>query len=308
MSSSEASAVRPGPLLPAVRKGRPSVVITADSGWHSGGLRQVWQYRDLLWTLSLRDVKVRYKQTAMGVAWAVLQPLSTMLIFTVLFSLLLGGGRLPSAAGVPYALSTCTGLIVWNLFAVSLSQSSVSLITNRSLVTKVYFPRLIMPAVPVVGALVDFAVGLGLLAVLVVGYPYFDRGYAFHLSWGVLTVPVFVGLAASTALAFSIWFAALSAIYHDVRYLTPFLTQCLIFVTPVFYDAERITSRLPPWARVLYGLNPLVGAVEGLRWAVLGAGEPPGGLAALSILAVAALLGGGLWYFRRMERYIADLL
>jgi lipopolysaccharide transport system permease protein len=269
------------------------VRIRPSGGWRAVDLRELWRYRELLWFLTLRDIKLRYKQTSLGVAWVVIQPLMTTLVFTVIFGNL---GKIPSD-GLPYALFVMAALLPWQLFVYALTQSSNSLVNEQRLITKVYFPRLIVPVASVLSGLVDFAVVFVLLAGLM-------AAYGVAPGWGVLAVPLLVVFAVLTALAVGLWLSALNVRYRDVRYTIPFLTQFGMFLTPVVYPA----SMVPPAYRALYGLNPMVGVVEGFRWALLGTPAPDWGLMAASVGMVGVLLTGGLLYFRRMERTFADVV
>lgn len=279
----------------------PQVEISARSGWVAIDLAELWRYRELIGFLAMRDVKVRYKQSLLGAAWAVLQPLLTMVVFSVLFGLLLGANRKPTLEGVPYAVSTYCALVPWQLFARAFSASGESVVANQRLITKVYFPRLVAPIAPLLASLVDFGLAfvvlLGLMAV-----------YGVAPSAAVLTLPIFVSLALVTALAASLWLSALNAIYRDVRHTLPFLVQTWMFVTPVVYTTESVMSGRPEWVQLLYGLNPMAGVVEGFRWALLGAASPPWAVLGTSVIVVTTLLVGGLYYFRRMERTFADLV
>jgi lipopolysaccharide transport system permease protein len=271
----------------------PVVRIRPSAGWRALDLGDLWRYHELLWFLAVRDIKLRYKQTALGVAWAVLQPLLTMAIFTMFFGIL---ARVPSD-GVPYPLFVLAALLPWQLFAYALTQSSNSLVAEQRLITKVYFPRLLVPLASVLAGLADFAVAL----VLVLGMIAY---YEVPLSWNLLAVPLLVLFALATALAVGLWLAALNVQYRDVKYTIPFLTQVWMFATPVAYPS----SLVPEAYRPLYGLNPLAGVVEGFRWALLDLGTPPTALMAVSALTVAALLVGGMFYFRRLERSFADVI
>ncbi len=273
--------------------------IQPSRAWVPLNLREVWQYRDLLILLAVRDIKVRYKQAVLGMAWAVLQPLLIMLVFNLLFGLLMGASNKPSPQGIPYAVSTLCATVPWMLFATSLSQAGNSVISERRLITKVYFPRLIVPLAPILAALVDFGIGLGLLLVVMLGY-------GLVPTMAVLVLPLFVLFAVLAALSVALWLAALNAMYRDVRYAIPMIVQCWMFVSPVIYATERL--HLPPWALAVYGLNPMVGVIEGFRWALLGAPAPSAPLLLASTSAVVVLLIGGLFYFRRMERTFADLV
>jgi lipopolysaccharide transport system permease protein len=286
-----AEAGRDGP--PPAKPAAEVVRIRPSSGWRALGLRELWRYRELLWFLALRDLKVRYKQTALGVAWAVIQPLFTMLVFSVFFGAL---AQIPSD-GIPYPLFVLVGLLPWQLFAYALTQSSNSLVAEQRVITKVYFPRLVVPLASVVSGLADLAVAFVLVLLFLVGY-----GVA--PSWNLLAVPLLVLFALATALAVGLWLAALNVQFRDVRYTVPFLTQIWMFLTPVAYPS----SLVPEAYRPLYGLNPMAGVVEGFRWALLGQGELPLGLLAVSVGTVLALLVGGLYYFRRLERTFADIV
>jgi lipopolysaccharide transport system permease protein len=262
-------------------------------------LRELWRARELIGFLALRDVKVRYKQAALGVAWAVLQPLLTMLVFSLLFGFLMGADGRPSVEGVPYAVSTYCALVPWQLFATSLSFSGNSIVGNQNLVTKVYFPRLVLPIAPIVAALVDFAAAFGVLLLMMLAY-----GIAPGPE--LLLLPGFVALALATALAVSLWLSALNALYRDVRYALPFLIQLWFFVTPCVYTSQNVLGNAPDWAHWLYAANPMVGVVEGFRWVLIGGPAPALGALAASVGMVLLLLAGGAVYFRRMERVFAD--
>jgi lipopolysaccharide transport system permease protein len=290
----------PPPAAPEARPAKaPLFVIRPGSGWRAVNLGELWRYRGLLWFLALRDVQVRYKQTALGVAWALLQPLFTMLVFTLFFGKLGGmDGRVPWDG--PFALYVFAALLPWQLFAFALTQSSTSLVANRGLITKVYFPRLIVPTAPLLCGLLDFAISFGLMLLMMLAWP----GYAWVPGWQVLFLPLFLLLAVLTSLAVGLWLSALNAIYRDVQYTLPFLTQFWLFLTPVAYPSSIVPER---W-RWLYGLNPMVGVVDGFRWALLGTGDLSLASLAASVLSVGLLLYGGAAYFRRMETYFADLV
>ncbi len=278
-----------------------AVVIEPSRGWVGLDLRELWRFRELAGFLALRDVKVRYKQSLLGVAWAVIQPLVTMLVFALLFGLLLGRRDMPTPEGVPYALSTYCALVPWQLFARALGSSGDSLVANQNLITKVYFPRLIAPVAPILAALVDFALAFAVLVGML-------------LFWGVapgpaiLALPLFVALALASALSVSLWLSSLNALYRDVRHAIPFLVQIWLFATPVLYTTQSVLADQPGWVRWVYGVNPMAGVAEGFRWALLGAPPPDWSAVAASVAAVLALLAGGLFWFRRMERSFADLV
>jgi len=270
-----------------------TVVIRPARGWISLNLKDLWNYGELLYFLAWRDVKVRYKQTALGVAWAVLQPVMTMVVFTIFFGRL---AKLPSD-GIPYPLFSLCALLPWTLFSKALGESSNSLVANSNLISKVYFPRLIIPVSTVLAGLVDFGIASVILLVMMVWYGLFPNLAA-------LAVPAFILFAILTALAVSLWLSALNVEYRDVRYTIPFLTQIWMFGSPIAYSASLIPER---W-RFLYGLNPIAGVIEGFRWALLGKAHPEWGLLAVSCAIVLLLLVTGLIYFKRMERTFADVI
>lgn len=283
------------------------IEIRPPGGWAPADLRELWEYRDLIWILALRDIKVRYKQTALGIVWAVAPPLLTMIIFNVLFSVLLGAERRPTIPGVPYAVSTFCALVVWQLFANSLRNSGSSLLHNRGLITKVYFPRLVVPLAPVLAALVDFAVAFTVLLGLIAGYAAV-ADFEFSPGLGVLSLPVFILLAILTALSVSIWISALSAVYRDFNFVGPYTVQLLMYVTPVVYAYESIAPALGEWGSMMYGLNPMAGVVEGFRWSLLGTASPPWALLVSACGIDLLLLVAGLVFFRRMEQVIVDVI
>jgi lipopolysaccharide transport system permease protein len=273
--------------------GPVSVEIRASSGVAWIDPRELWSYRDLLFFLVWRDVKIRYKQTLLGGVWAVLQPLLTMVVFSVFFGRLAG---VPSD-GLPYPVFTYTALLPWQLFAYTLTQSANSVVSNNTLITKVYFPRIIVPVVGVVAALVDFTVAFVVLLAMLVYYGIWP-GVA------VLALPAFLVLAVASALAVGLWLAVLNVRYRDVRYTIPFLAQLWLFATPVAYPSSLVPY---PWS-LLYALNPMTGVVEGFRWALLGRTGAPGSTVVVSSLAVLGLLIGGLAYFQSNERAFADVV
>ena len=271
-----------------------TILVRPRSGFQPIDLPELWRYRELLWFLALRDIKVRYKQTLLGAAWAILQPFLTMVVFSIVFGRF---AAIPSE-GAPYPVFVYCGLLPWQLFAYALTQSSASLVTNQRLITKVYFPRLVVPLASLLCGLVDFAVALPVLLGMMLYYGITPPSAA------IAAVPLFIILALLTALAAGLWLSAMNAVYRDVQYAVPFLTQFWLFITPVAYPASLVPERF----RWLFGLNPMAGVVEGFRWALLGKARPDVALLALSSAAVVALLLGGLFYFRRMEREIADLV
>lgn len=270
-----------------------SLTIRPPSGWASLGLKELWEYRELLYFLVWRDIKVRYKQTALGAAWAIIQPLFMMIVFSLFFGKL---GGIPSD-GIPYPVFVYCALLPWQLFAQALSESSNSLVGNQNLITKVYFPRLVVPISAVLGGLIDFAIAFVIL-LLIMAFYWIVPGIA------ILTLPLFLLLAVMTALGVGLWLSALNVQYRDVRYTIGFLTQFWLFATPVAYPSSLVPEK---W-RWLYGLNPMAGVVEGFRWALLGKAEPPGALLAVSVVVVILILISGLFYFRRMEDTFADIV
>lgn len=268
-----------------------NIVVRPSSGWCALDLRDLWEYRELLYFLAVRDVSVRYKQTILGAGWAILQPVLTMIVFSIFFGHL---GKIPSD-GIPYPVFAYCALLPWQLFASAVTQSGNSLVTSQNLITKVYFPRLVIPIAPVLSALVDFAIAFGVLIVMMLYY-------GVYPSWTVVTLPLFLGLDILTCLAVGIWLSAMNAMYRDIRYTIPFLVQFWMFVTPVAYPA----SMVPEQWRWIYGLNPLSGVVEGFRWALVGRGEPPWTYLCVSIPVVFILLISGMYYFKRVERSFAD--
>lgn len=274
-------------------KRRKVLRIQPSSGWRALDIRELWQYRDLIYFLAWRDVQVRYKQTALGVAWAILQPLAAMAVFTVFLGALV---HVPSD-GLPYALFAYVGLLPWTYFANAATGASSSLVANTNLVSKVYFPRIAIPIAAVLAGLVDLAIGLVLLAGLLVFFGATPGG-------GLLLLPLFIALAVLTALAVGVWLSALDVQYRDVRYAIPFLIQVWLFATPVVYPA----SVVPQQYRAIYGLNPMAGVVEGFRWALVGRTDFPGPLLVVSIVVVTTVFLSGIFYFRRMERIFADVI
>jgi lipopolysaccharide transport system permease protein len=271
----------------------PVTTIRPPRGWAPLDLREFAGAHELLYFLVLRNLKLRYKQTALGAAWAVLQPLLTMAVFTVVFGRL---ARLGSD-GLPYPLFALAALVPWTYFANALSQSGNSLIDQQQLLTKVYFPRLLLPLAAAIAGLVDLLVSLALLLVVLVWY-------GMTPSLRLLAVPGFALLAIAAALAPGIWLAALNVRYRDVRHVIPFLVQIWLFATPVAYSSALVPER---W-RLVYGLNPMVAVVDGFRWMVAPAARPPVAGLGVAVGAVAVVLVAGLYFFRRMERTFADVV
>ncbi|MGA2186669.1 MAG: ABC transporter permease [Bryobacteraceae bacterium] len=278
--------------LPTVHS-TPTLVIEPSTGWVGLKLNELWDYRELLYFLTWREIKVRYTQTALGAAWALIQPLFTMLIFSLFFGRL---AKMPSDS-IPYPLFSLAALIPWTFFANGLGQSSNSLVANSNLISKVYFPRLTIPLSAVLSGFVDFCISLVLLIVMMAGYRVVPSVRAMWL-------PLFFLLAFLTALGVGLWLSALNVEYRDVRYTVAFLTQFWMFATPIAYPSSLLHE---PW-RTVYGINPMVGVVEGFRWALLGAKTAPGPIIAVSSGAALLILVGGAYYFRRMERTFADII
>ncbi len=271
----------------------PVTIIRPSRGWVALRLNELWEYRDLLYFLVWRDIKVRYKQTALGASWAVLQPFLTMLVFSLFFGRL---ARVPSD-GIPYPLFAFCALVPWQLFAYALSESGNSLVVHQQLIKKVYFPRLLVPAAPVLAGIVDF----GIAFLLLIGMMIY---YGVAPTRAILFLPLFFLLAVATAMAMGLWLSALNAQYRDVRYTIPFITQFWLFLTPIAYPSSLVPEK---W-RALYGLNPMAGVVEGFRWSLLGAKIHPGPMVLASAVAVIVLLLSGMAYFRRAERTFADVV
>jgi len=270
-----------------------TVVIVPAVGWRISEVGEVWAYRELLYFLAWKDLKLRYKQTVLGAGWALLQPVLTMVVFTVFFGRL---GGLPSD-GLPYPVFTYTALLPWMLFAHIVTQSTQSIVTHQDLVTKVYFPRLLVVLAPVGVGLVDFGVAFTVLLAMMLWY-------GLVPSAAIVTLPLFVAFAALAAVTVSVWLAACNVRYRDVRYALPFFTNLWLFASPVAYPA----SLVPEHWRWLYGLNPMAGVIEGFRWALLGGTGMPLTLVAASAAVTLILLVGGLHYFARLERTFADVV
>jgi lipopolysaccharide transport system permease protein len=271
----------------------PVLRIKPSKGWVSLKLGELWQYRELLYFLIWRDIKVRYKQTALGAAWAIIQPVMTMVVFSLFFGKL---GKIPSD-GIPYPIFSYAALVPWTFFANGLTQSSNSLVGSANLITKVYFPRLAIPIATVLSGALDFLLALSVLFAMML---YYRVAPTFTALW----LPLFLLLAVVTSLGVGLWLSALNVEFRDVRYVVPFLTQFWLFATPIAYPSSLLSE---PW-RTVYGLNPMVGVVEGFRWALLGANAAPGPIIAASSLASVLILISGAFYFRRMERTFADVV
>ncbi|NJL92692.1 MAG: ABC transporter permease [Anaerolineae bacterium] len=272
----------------------PYIRLEPSRGWRALRLRELWEYRELLYFLTWRDIKVRYKQTLLGAAWAILQPLLTMLVFSLFFGQL---AAVPSD-GLPYPIFAYTALVPWSFFSTALAMSSNSLVGSANLIKKVYFPRLVIPIASTLGGVVDFALAFGVLLLLMLGYGLLPTVH-------VVFLPVFVLLALVTSLGVGLWLSALNVQFRDVRYTLPFLTQFWLFATPIAYPSSLIED--PTW-RAIYGINPMVGVIEGFRWALLGVDSAPGPMVGLSAIFAVLLFGSGLLVFRRMERTFADVV
>jgi lipopolysaccharide transport system permease protein len=267
--------------------------IEPSRGWVSIELSELWTYRELLYFLIWRDVKVRYKQTVIGIGWAILQPLLTMVVFTMIFG---NFAKIPSD-GLPYPVFAFTALLPWNLFAGALNRCTLSLVGSANLITKVYFPRLIVPVSAIISGIIDFAIAFVFLLGLMLW---------FHIvpTWGAIALPIFLLLTLITALAVGLWLSALDVRYRDVGHAIPFLIQIWMFLSPVAYPLSVVPEK---W-RLLYSLNPMVGVIEGFRWALLGKESPDFKVIAVSTAVVVALLLSGVVYFKRIERTFADVV
>jgi len=269
------------------------VLLEPPRGWLNLRLREAWEYRELLYFFVWRDIKVRYKQTLLGATWAVIQPVTTMIIFSVVFGML---AKLPSD-GIPYPIFSYAALLPWQLFSKALSDASASLVSNQQLVTKIYFPKIFLPVSSILSGLVDFLISI----VILFGLMWY---YGIPLTRNIVVLPALVLFALATALAVALWLASFNVRYRDVKYVLPFLTQIWLYATPVAYSSTMIPEQ---W-RGLYGLNPMAGVVEGFRWALLGSQVTSSSLIGVSILAVVPMLVGGVIYFQRMERTFADII
>jgi lipopolysaccharide transport system permease protein len=279
--------------IPAKARNTQFMRIQASKGWVSLKFHELWDYRELFYFLVWRDVKVRYKQTALGAAWAIIQPLFTMVIFSLFFGRL---AKVPSD-GLPYPLFSFTALVPWTFFAYGLNQSSNSLVGSANLITKVYFPRLAVPISSVVAGTVDFLLALAVLFFMMVHY-------RLSPTRNIIFLPLFFLLTLTTSLGVGLWLSALNVKFRDVRLMLPFLVQIWMFATPIAYPSSLLHE---PW-RTVYGLNPMVGVVEGFRWALLGVKTPPGPMVIVSGAMSVLILLGGVIYFRRMEKTFADLV
>jgi homopolymeric O-antigen transport system permease protein len=265
----------------------------ASKGWAWPKLRELWEFRELLFFFAWRDIKVRYRQTVMGVLWAIIQPFFTMVIFSLFFGRL---ANVPSD-GVPYPVFSFAALVPWTFFANALSQASNSLVVNASMVKKIYFPRLALPIATVLAGVIDFALSFVVLLGIML---YYGLVPTINVIW----LPFFALLALVASIGVSLWLSAMNVQFRDVRYTIPFLTQAWLFVTPIAYPSSLLPE---PW-RIMYGLNPMAGVVEGFRWALLGTDTAPGKMIFVSALVAVTLFVSGAFYFRRMEQSFADVL
>ncbi|MEI6294283.1 MAG: ABC transporter permease, partial [Methanomicrobiales archaeon] len=270
----------------------PTIVIRPPRKWVPVDFKELWEYRELLYFFTWRDVKLRYKQTGLGIAWAIIQPLFLMIVFSLFFG---GLAKIPSD-GIPYPLFSLAALLPWTLFAEGMTRSTISMVSNANIMTKVYFPRLIMPVASIMSPLVDFCVAFGIL-IIMMAY------YGFVPTINVIFLPLLVVFAMMTSLAVGLWLSALNVKYRDFQYTVPFLIQIWMFASPVVYPA----SMVPQQFQFLYALNPMTGVIEGFRWALLGT-NPPTTMIFISLGVVIALLVSGVFYFRRMEQFFADIV
>jgi lipopolysaccharide transport system permease protein len=281
-SYGKAKPAEPGPVVYEHRR-----------GWRALEFRELWAYRELLYFLTWRDILIRYKQAVIGVAWAIVQPLLTMVVFTVIFNKALGVQS--SSPDIPYPVFSLAGLLPWQFFSGALSRSGVSLVSNANLLTKVYFPRLVIPTSAVLGGLVDLGISFIVLLALM-------AGYGIAPTWHMVFLPLFVLLAFVSALAVSLWLSALNVLYRDVQYIIPFMVQIWMYVSPVIYPVPEGSLRFA------FALNPMTGVIGGFRWALLGQELPSTGYLAISIAVIVLLAVSGLFYFKRMERVFADVV
>jgi len=273
--------------------GAPVITVKPSKGWIPLNLRDLWEYRELLYFLSWRDIKVRYKQTVLGAAWAIIQPFFTMVIFSLFFGKL---AKVPSD-GIPYPIFAYAALVPWHFFANGINQSANSLVGNANLIRKVYFPRLVVPLSSVISGVVDFVLAFAVL----LGMMFF---YDIYPTSNIIWLPLLLLLAFVTSLGVGLWLSALNVQFRDVFYIVPFLIQFWLFATPIAYPSSLLSE---PW-RTLFGINPMVGVVEGFRWALLDTDTTPGTIMVVSSLVAIVLLVGGAFYFKRLERSFADVV
>ena len=282
----------PVPVPLATQAARPTITrIEPPRGWFELHLKELWDYRELLYFFVWRDVKIRYKQTAIGILWVIIQPLLTMLVATLFFGRL---AKLPSQ-GLPYPVFCFAALVPWAYFSSALVAATNVVVENQRVITKVYFPRLILPLSAALSGLVDFAISLAVLII-------FTLAYGIRPTFSVLLLPFFLLLAILTVLGVGLWLSALNALYRDVRFLIPFIVQFWTLASPVYYSSTMVPARY----RWIYSLNPMAGVIDGFRWALTGTGQPPGTSIIASIVMVCVAVVGGLFFFSRMEGSIAD--
>jgi lipopolysaccharide transport system permease protein len=273
----------------------PTVVIEPPSKWAALRLKELWGHRELFWMFAWRDLTVRYKQTELGIAWAILQPVLTVVVFSLVFGRLAGLGA--DTGGIPYPVFSFAALLPWTYFASTVTRASNVLVDNTALVTKVYFPRLLLPLSASASGVVD----LGIAFLVLIGMMLF---YGLVPTWGILLIPLFVVLGAAAAIGVGLWLAALNVEYRDVRFLTPFLVQIWMYLTPVVYPINRVPARF----QALYAVNPMVGVVEGFRWALFGQTQFPATALIVAVAVTVPMVVSGLFFFRRMERVFADVV
>jgi lipopolysaccharide transport system permease protein len=272
-----------------------TIYIKPSKGLAALNLRDLWTYRELVYFMIWRDIKVRYKQTMLGAAWAIIQPVMTMLVFTFLFGRI---AKLPTDSNIPYPIFSYTALLPWGLFVAALNQASRSLTANQNMVTKIYFPRLVLPLASILSGLVDFVISFVILIGLMI---YYNVTPSINALWAL---PLFLLLAIIAALGVALWLAAINVQYRDVNYALPFMTQFWLFITPVAYSSNLISDK---W-QLIYSLNPMAGVVNGFRWALLGTDTGPGPEMAVSVIISIIVLISGLFYFRNMEKTFADTI
>jgi len=270
----------------------PVTTIRPLKGWMPIDLKELWAYRELIYTFAARDVKVRYKQTALGASWAIIQPLFTMIVFSIFFG---GLAKVPSE-GIPYPIFSYSALLPWTLFAEGITRSTSSMISNANIITKVYFPRLVMPVSGILSPVVDFTVAF----IILIGMMLY---YGFTPTINIVWLPAFILLALTLSLGVGLWLSALNVQYRDFQYTVPFIIQLWLFSSPVVYPSTLVPEKY----QLIYGLNPMAGVIEGFRWALLGT-EPPGSVIFVSMLMVAVILISGAYYFKRMEKTFADVV
>jgi lipopolysaccharide transport system permease protein len=269
------------------------ILIRPSKGWGSLNLREIWLYRELVYFLTWRDLKVRYKQTALGAGWAVLQPVLSMIVFSIFF----GGLLSVPSEGVPYPIFSYAALLPWGVFAKALNDTGRSLVSNRAMLTKIYFPRMVIPLASVFSSLADFLIAF----IVMLGLMFY---YQIAPTSNIWTLPFFLLLAVITALGVGLWLSAMNVLYRDIGYMIPYITQLWFYLTPIVYPA----SQVPEEWQFFYALNPMVGVVEGFRWALLGTSDAPNPMIAVSAAIALLIFITGMFYFRRMERTFADMV